>query len=101
MSIYDTDKVRLPSVVLPRWKRDKLYHYLEVFGINYHDFIDEVIYELHVSWGTGCPEHANHHKDIHEAIGRVVDRLIDRNALEGRVPNQPPPEVFRRSYPPE
>ena len=89
MSIYDNEKVRLPSVYLPRWKKDKLYHWMQVYGINYHDFIDEVIYKIRISPGTGTPDLANHKRDISEAIDSVIDDMTRRNELEGREPAKP------------
>jgi hypothetical protein len=69
VSIYDSNKVRLPSVVTTEWKKHKLWSFLNTHGKKYSDFIDDVIYEIMISQGTGTPKLLSWHRDVHEATG--------------------------------
>lgn len=84
-SIYDNETVVLPSVKVKAWEKHKLQSWMGTYGYSYKRLIEELIYEIRISYGTADPRLASPHRDLHEAMGRVLDRACHRDELEGRL----------------
>lgn len=95
-SIYDDHEVVLPSVKIRAWQKHKLYSWLRLYGWSYKRLVEEMIYEIRISFGTADERLANPHRDIHEGMGRVFDRLTGVNEWRGRVEAKTPDHVVRR-----
>ena len=96
-NIYDNEKATLPSIRLPNWQKHKLQTWLAIYGMSYTKFVQEIIFELRISFGTGGDGRlANPHRDLAECVGRVVDRMVGRNELQGRILVSTPDHVVKR-----
>ncbi len=84
-SIYDTDIVILPSVAVPRWMRDRAYHYKDVYNLTWAIMVRDFCSKLIIVPGSGYPGLANWRKDLQETVYRMTDEYIQTRQIQGKI----------------
>lgn len=84
MSVYDNDDVRLPSVRLPKYKRDKLYGWLKMHGRNYRQFVLDMVDALFADPLETQTGYISWSKNVREIGGKMVDEFIERKNIDNK-----------------